>query len=1238
MKRKRLATRCIACILSVFLVLVSVLSLGDNSAKAEGTDGEYTVYFLNSENYTAVNAYVWEPAEDLGAWPGSACSEAAEMGSGWYKVNVFSRPSSKPFNVIFNDGNGKQVTSYIGDDEHNFVTADGNNYTSKADAQKAAFNTVYFYGGSQFENVNVYAWGNYGEVFGGWPGTAMESASSLGNGWWSVSLGGNVDWTNWGINLIFTSDDGDRSEVYSELPNVYTAYDQKAYSSLNAANEALNLNDGSGESGDNGSENGTGNENETGNDNNEPDTEPVKVHFINSENWENVYCYTYANGGDLGASWPGVLLSPDDNTAYDVRNIDVDASAFGLILHNNGDKRVETYISGTSQVYVLGNGGMFGSLNEALVAAGYGSADDYTNVYFYNNHSWDVINGYVYVNDQTLGAGWPGTRLVAADDLEDNTNWYKLVIPKVGTEESTVNVIFNNGAEQLPDVKIGRPGNVYVIGNGQAFDTVSDALSAAAEDVYDDGCEEGENADLTDLDLTAPGAGENFIRYEGEDAVTNGEVLPFGNTYSTMIQSEASKRSAVVLESGEYVEFALTDAANSVVLRYSIPDSADGAGQLSNAKVYADGEFVSDVALSSEYSWIYGGYPYTNNPSEGRPHRFFDDSAVLFDRVINAGSTVRIVNDGTVPLTLDFVETENVGPSIAQPENSISVTDFGAVAGDGTDDYESFKAAIASAKENGKILYVPAGVYDLVEKKALEVSGVEIQGAGMWYTTLKGEGAAFKYSGTSKFRDFALKGISKVRNDSGDLAGFEGSGKSKNVTIENIWMEHIKVGVWSYSSDGLLIQGCRIRNTYADGINLCSQTTNSTVRNNSIRNTGDDGIAIWPWLADSYNNTIEHNTVELPTLANAIAVYGGYGNKVLNNVVRDIINNGSGICIGSDYETPAGFTGTTTVSGNVSYRAGSYHTDYSYPIGAIWIWSTKSPMIADFDISDNDLYDCSYEGILFDTFNDISGVRLKDNTVHNLATDGIFVRGGSKTGSASVENFVCDTLSGEVINNTIPELFTFTFITSSDETGENGESDETNETYETDTESGKTDSGNSGNSGKDKDNSSNENNGKAGGNNGNSNGNNGNHYGNANGNNGNGNKNSDTDNTVKNNGNGRGNAFGRKTVTYTFTASDLNEDSQEAADSSEILDEEVSLSDSISSETTDKEDSDDKVTDSDLAENADAENIAEEELPASGVVESNSGVSTIAVIIIACAIVFILAAGGYVLSKKKISK
>lgn len=649
------------------------------------------------------------------------------------------------------------------------------------------------------------------------------------------------------------------------------------------------------------------------------------------------------------------------------------------------------------------------------------NAVDSTDIYFLNTDNWSEVNAYVYGTPGEVLGGWPG---MAATNI--GNRWWKISVP-ADAVSTPFSIILTNGDEsKRTESYISDRTNVYLT-------VVTDAKYSSAEEaesamgVSGGGEEEttsgssGGNSDLEyDVDLNGAGANMPYTVYEAEKESTNAVVLPKSTTYRTDIQSEASERSAVKLSNtGDYVEFTLKKAANAMVIRYCIPDSSDGTGLDTSLSMYMNGTKRQDLSLTSKYAWIYGGYPYTNSPSDGNAHRFFDELRVFFtDGTLEKGTTIRLQKDNkdnAQYYIIDFIECELVESAASKPENSLSITEYGAVPDDGNDDYTAIVNCIAAAKSQGKEVWIPEGTFNLTEKRTMEVSDVTIRGAGMWHSNLVGAGAAFAYLGTCKFYDFSMTGTATVRRDSEDLAGFEGKAAAENVTIQNIWMEHMKVGIWSYQTNNLVIQGCRIRNTYADGINLCSATNNSTIRNNSLRNTGDDCIAIWPWQGDSCNNTIEYNTVQCPNLANGIAVYGGSGNVVQYNSVYDTINNGSGICIGTDYDTPNGFSGTTTVQGNVLVRCGSLHTDYNYPVGAIWIWATKSPMTATFDITDNTLYDCSYEGVLIDGWNNVSGLTIKDTNIYG-ATDGVYLRGNSSV-SAALENIGVAEYSGELINN-----------------------------------------------------------------------------------------------------------------------------------------------------------------------------------------------------------------------------
>ena len=1011
MERKRFWKRVIAYMLTLCL-LVSGGFLTDFTAlqaEAAGTN----VYFLNSGGWSGVGAYIYgDKGELLGGWGTTTAEEATELGGDWMKVTVSEAP---PYSITFYNKDDEAVRAelYLPTEQNIYVTNTAQSFTTKEDAEKAAAATptdIYFlnFDGEDkiYENVYAYAYADDAPVAGEWPGVKAEEAAEMGENWWKVSIPRNA--ASDSFTVIINSGDGKQlADIYiTNFTDNYITAKGELYYNQTQAEASVGI------------------------------TYETVMYFLNNKDWPDVNAYVYGNPGEALGGWPGKDTEEAPELGDKWLKVVVPApTPFNIIFFNVEEQteRTEILIPDEKQIYVTGSQAVYGSQTEAELAEGLGDPGQMTTLHFYNYRQWGDINGYFFVKEvddkdapgTTFGAGWPGK--AAEPDEETGANWWKISVPR-NADEASFYAIFNDGVSQTEDVKIEDKVNVYITPGGAAYSTAEEAEKAAQnEKTGDEDCEEGPNADLAGyvVNYTGAGAALPYTTYEAEAAQTNGEVLEKNTTYSETIQSEASGRQAVKLdETGEYVEFTLTEPANSLVLRYSMPDSADGTGIDATLSLYVNGTKKEDLELTSKYAWLYGGYPFNNNVSNGKPHRYFDEIRRLYDETLPAGTVIRLQKDegdAAEYYVVDFVETELVAAPLTQPENSLSVTEFGAVADDGRDDYEAFEACIAAAKEQGKEVWIPKGTFDLVEKKALLVAGTTIRGAGMWHTNLVGAGAAFKYEGTSKFFDFAMTGVSTVRDDKGDPAGFEGNGKpATNITIQNIWIEHTKVGVWSAITDRMVIQGCRIRNTYADGINLCSATHDTTVRNNNLRNTGDDCIASWPWLGDCTGNVIEHNTVQIPTLANGIALYGGSDNVIDSNYIADIINNGAGIDLSTEFDIKGAFGGTVTVTNNVLDRCGSMQTDENYPIGAIWFCASWRPMVATFNVTDNTLNDCAQEGILIECNSELSKVNILDNVIKG-ATDGITVFTGKDdygfgSGYGTVGRLETSDLTGEKIN------------------------------------------------------------------------------------------------------------------------------------------------------------------------------------------------------------------------------
>ncbi|GAA3595244.1 CBM35 domain-containing protein [Kribbella ginsengisoli] len=497
-------------------------------------------------------------------------------------------------------------------------------------------------------------------------------------------------------------------------------------------------------------------------------------------------------------------------------------------------------------------------------------------------------------------------------------------------------------------------------------------------------------------DLAARGATVPYTEYEAENSSTNGVVIGPDRTYRT-VASESSGRRAVRLDNaGKYTQFTLTKPANSIVVRYSIPDNAAGTGITAPLGVYVGGAKVKDLTLTSAYSWVYGNYPFPNDPGLGNGHRFYDEVRSTLPSY-PAGTVIKLQNDTSTPITVDLIDTEVVADAYTIPANSVDVTAYGAVSGSG-DDTAAFNSAISAAKSAGKTLWIPNGVFDLTAR--VNVDNVTIRGAGMWYSTIRGNagrGGLFATGGNVQLADFYFAGDVRYRDPDGSVttdAALEGNFGTGSL-IHNVWLEHSKVGLWANSgTNGLYVAGVRIRDMFADGVNLNtfsgdgSAVSNSRVDQSVFRNTGDDALAMWSFNSAVANCAFTFNTATLPALANTAAIYGGNGNRIEDNLFSDTVYTASGITI-STWHSAQPFSGTTSVQRNTITRAGGFNTDWNSSQGGLWIYAEAREITAPVLIKDVDIIDSTYQGILMSWQKNVTNLTFDHVKVQTTGTYGI---------------------------------------------------------------------------------------------------------------------------------------------------------------------------------------------------------------------------------------------------------
>ncbi len=488
------------------------------------------------------------------------------------------------------------------------------------------------------------------------------------------------------------------------------------------------------------------------------------------------------------------------------------------------------------------------------------------------------------------------------------------------------------------------------------------------------------------------GATLPYAELEAENATTSGAIIGPDRTFKTLA-AEASGRRAVTLgETGHYVEFTLPQRANAIVVRYSIPDSEDGTGISAPLSLYINDARQADLSLTSKYSWLYSAYPFDNRPVGRNAHRFYDETHMLLPQM-EAGTIVRLQKDATstaASYTIDFADFEQVAAPLAQPADSLSVITYGADPTGAVDSTAAIQKAISAGQSQDKVVWIPPGTYTVGH---IIVDDVTLRGAGMWYSLLHGYGVGVFGNAPSRnvqLSDFAIFGENTFRIDSLPHEGL-GGGMGGGSVIENIWIEHTKVGVWfNGPMDGATLTGLRIRNTFADGVNLHGAVSNVIFEQSNMRNTGDDGMAMWSDGAAGHDNVFQFNTVQMPNLANNIGIYGGYNNNVTDNYLADTLWQGSGINYGNQYKAVP-MSGTNLIARNTLVRAGSYDVNAGYGIGAIAFRAADSAMTATISVDDNWIDDSSYSAVHFLGAN-ISNVTFNTNTVNGAGTFAVQVQ------------------------------------------------------------------------------------------------------------------------------------------------------------------------------------------------------------------------------------------------------
>ena len=528
------------------------------------------------------------------------------------------------------------------------------------------------------------------------------------------------------------------------------------------------------------------------------------------------------------------------------------------------------------------------------------------------------------------------------------------------------------------------------------------------------------------------GANTPFVSYEAESGTLGGgaTVISLTSPPTTEFSSpqlEASGHAYVHLAgTGQNVQLVNNTgkAITALNIRYSIPDSSGGGGISSTIDLYVGGTFRGAIAVNSLQTWVYETSSSYNGmsqvPSAGNAHVFWDEASFFVPGgSIPAGASFVLQKDSANSAAyydIDVVDLETPPAALSQPANSLSITNYGAQANNSSfDNSSALNNCFAACKAQGKIAWIPSGIFYVTSGTVLTPNGITIAGAGSWYSeildtsTSWANGFLFNATGTS-FQDLCID-ATKPNSTPGMFAILA---YGDNWTINRVWARHSML-TWG-TGNNITVENSRVNNSWGDGMNLNNDNgtpcSNVIVSNNFSRGNGDDAIAInsSEGTAPIINHaTVVNNTTVASWWANQLAVYGGTNILFANNLLCDSVKEG-GIHVDT-YSSGSPLNGIT-VSGNTVLRGGGRGYGNLNPAIKLIGSQTENTVT----VANNSIANSMFESI---EIGNINNLLVQANTIQSPGTTGIQIDSGATGNGSFINNTVNNLQSGQVayVNN-----------------------------------------------------------------------------------------------------------------------------------------------------------------------------------------------------------------------------
>lgn len=239
--------------------------------------------------------------------------------------------------------------------------------------------------------------------------------------------------------------------------------------------------------------------------------------------------------------------------------------------------------------------------------------------------------------------------------------------------------------------------------------------------------------------------------------------------------------------------------------------------------------------------------------------------------------------------------------------DTLSIVDFGATPDDTTDDTAAINQAITAARSQGKIVFVPQGKFN---HTSFYLNGAQMTGQGetsILYAPDPNSIQIILQGNNPSLTNMKIVAATTTRSSTNKYSVYMEN--ATNYVVDRLTVDGANdAGILSYRSSYGQITNNHVQNTLADAIHITGGSHDIYIARNTVRNSGDDMIAVVSYndgQCDNqsgynmvFNVLIEDNDAAMQTGGRGISVVGGKDVTIRNNTVSQ--SNMAGLYLASE--------------------------------------------------------------------------------------------------------------------------------------------------------------------------------------------------------------------------------------------------------------------------------------------------------------------------------------------------